>query len=171
MRFAPLLCLLLAGPALADPEDTDVPSEPTTESRGTSLQIGSGGLERPGAPASQAGLGDKPKAPTAQAGEDAQVMGALDRNLIEAVIKRHTAQIRYCYARELTKDPSIQSKVSVHFIIGKDGRVQSGVTKESTLKSPPVESCINARFMRMVFPSPEGGGIVKVTYPFEFTAG
>ena len=34
-----------------------------------------------------------------------------------------------------------------------------------------VENCVVGRFMRMQFPSPKGGGIVIVSYPFIFSAG
>jgi len=56
----------------------------------------------------------------------------------------------------------------VKFVIAKDGSVSSASTKASTLNNPIVEKCINARFMRMRFPSPKGGGIVIVSYPFVF---
>ena len=37
------------------------------------------------------------------------------------------------------------------------------------MNSEAVESCLCGRFLRFVFPEPEGGGIVVVTYPFVFT--
>lgn len=50
-------------------------------------------------------------------------MGALDKALIDEVIKRNTSQIRYGYTREISKQPDIAGKVTVKFIIGKDGIV------------------------------------------------
>jgi len=104
-------------------------------------------------------------------GGDPIILGALDRSLIDKVIKRHMAQIRYCYQRELTKNPGLKGKIVVKFVIAKDGSVSSANTKSSTMKAPTVESCINGRFMRMQFPEPKGGGIVIVSYPFFFSAG
>jgi len=99
------------------------------------------------------------------------ILGALDKSLIEKVIRRHLNQIKYCYSRGLTKTPKLGGKIVVKYVIGKDGAVSSAVTKSSTMKSPAVVSCINGRFMRFKFPEPKGGGIVIVSYPFIFTPG
>lgn len=96
------------------------------------------------------------------------ILGALDRSLIDEVIKRHFNQIRYCYQRELTKNPALGGKISVKFVIAKDGTVSSAKIHESSMKNPGVEACVASRFMRMEFPQPKGGGIVIVRYPFNF---
>ena len=99
------------------------------------------------------------------------VIGGLDKAVIDAVIKNHLNQIRYCYQRELIKDHSLGGKVVVKFAIGKTGEVSSAMTKSSTVGSPAVESCINKRFYNFRFPEPQGGGIVVVSYPFMFAPG
>lgn len=104
-------------------------------------------------------------------GGDPIILGALDKSLIDAVIKRNMNQIKYCYSRELTKNPALAGKITVKFVIAKDGTVSSATTKSSTMGSPAVESCINGRFMRFQFPEPKGGGIVIVSYPFIFSPG
>ena len=104
-------------------------------------------------------------------GGDPIILGALDKSLIDAVIRRHLNQIKYCYSRELTKNPKLGGKIVVKFVIAKDGTVSSAVKKSSTMNSPAVESCINGRFMRFKFPEPKGGGIVIVSYPFIFAPG
>jgi pSer/pThr/pTyr-binding forkhead associated (FHA) protein len=104
-------------------------------------------------------------------GGDPIILGALDRSLIDEVIKRHMNQIRYCYQRELNKSPKLAGKIVIKFVIAKDGSVSSASTKSSTMKSSPVEQCIVGRFMRMQFPKPKGGGIVIVSYPFLFSPG
>jgi outer membrane biosynthesis protein TonB len=104
-------------------------------------------------------------------GGDPIILGALDKSLIDAVIKRNMNQIRYCYQRELTKNPALGGKITVKFVIAKDGSVSSATTKASTMGSPAVEGCINGRFMRFQFPEPKGGGIVIVSYPFIFSPG
>jgi tetratricopeptide (TPR) repeat protein len=102
-------------------------------------------------------------------GGDPIILGALKKSLIDAVIKRHIHQIRYCYQRELTKDPNLGGKLVVKFVISKDGSVSKASTKKSTMGSKAVEECINSRFMRFRFPEPKGGGIVIVSYPFIFS--
>jgi len=104
-------------------------------------------------------------------GGDPIILGALDRSLIDAVIKRHMNQIRYCYQRELTKKPSLGGKIVIKFVIAKDGSVSSASKKSSTMGNGAVEQCIVGRFMRMKFPEPKGGGIVIVSYPFIFSPG
>lgn len=104
-------------------------------------------------------------------GGDPIVLGALDRSLIDEVVKRHMNQIRYCYQRELTKNPSLGGKIVVKFTIAKDGTVSKASTASTTMSNKAVEGCIEGRFMRMQFPQPKGGGIVIVSYPFIFAPG
>ncbi len=99
------------------------------------------------------------------------VIGGLDKAVIDAVIKNHLNQIRYCYQRELIKNPTLGGKVVVKFVIGKTGEVSSAMTKSSTVGSEAVEGCINKRFYGFRFPEPNGGGIVVVSYPFMFSPG
>ncbi len=104
-------------------------------------------------------------------GGDPIILGALDRSLIDEVIKRHMNQIRYCYQRELTKNNTLGGKIVIRFTIAKDGSVSAASTKSTTMNNSAVESCIEGRFMRMQFPTPKGGGIVIVSYPFLFAPG
>ncbi len=99
---------------------------------------------------------------------DPIILGALDKSEIDRVVKSHLGQIRYCYQRELTKNPSLFGKIVVKFVIAKDGSVSSAKTHTSTMANPNVEGCVNGRFLRFQFPQPKGGGIVIVTYPFIF---
>ena len=99
------------------------------------------------------------------------VLGNLDKSLIDQVIRRHLNQIRYCYSRELTRTPDLQGKVTVKFVIDRNGQVSSAKVKTSSLGSKTVESCITGRFMRFTFPKPKGNGIVIVSYPFLFAPG
>jgi hypothetical protein len=101
---------------------------------------------------------------------DPIILGALDKSIIDRIVKQHLPQIRYCYQKELNKNPKLFGKIVVKFVISKEGAVSSATTKSSTMKNPIVEKCINARFMRMRFPKPKGGGIVIVSYPFVFNA-
>jgi pSer/pThr/pTyr-binding forkhead associated (FHA) protein len=116
-------------------------------------------------------FGQKGKGSIGAVGGDPIILGALDRSLIDEVVKRHLKAIRYCYQKELTKSPNLKGKVVVKFVIAKDGSVSSASKKTSTMKSPSVESCVVSRFKRMQFPKPKGGGIVIVSYPFIFTSG
>ena len=132
-----------------------------TQGRGS----GGSGYGRGGGYYGQKGGG----APGVGAG-DPIILGALDKSIIDRIVKKHLPQIRYCYQKELNKNPKLFGKMVVKFVIAKDGSVSSSSTKSSTLKSPIVENCIHSRFMRMRFPQPKGGGIVIVSYPFVFNS-
>lgn len=96
------------------------------------------------------------------------ILGALDKSAIQDEIRRHLAQIRHCYQRELTKQPALRGKIVVKFVISTDGSVSSAEVKETTLANPDVESCLVDVIRRIEFPEPRGGGIVIVSYPFVF---
>jgi hypothetical protein len=101
---------------------------------------------------------------------DPIIMGALDKSLIDRVVKQHLAEIRYCYEKELAKNPKLFGKLVIKFVIAKDGSVSQASTKTTTMNNPIVEDCVVQRFTRMRFPSPKGGGIVVVSYPFVFNS-
>ena len=91
--------------------------------------------------------------------------GSLSKEVIRRVIRRHINEVRFCYEQELDRVPTSQGRVAVKFIISPRA-VQTAATASSTLGSPKAEGCIANAVRRWTFPSPEGGGIVVVTYPF-----
>lgn len=140
---------------------------------GTAEGLGGLGTKGRGSGASGYGsgggsFGQKGEGGIGKIGGEPLIVGALDKSLIDAVIKRNMNQIRYCYQRELTKDPNLNGKITVKFVIAKDGTVSKAETKSSTMNNSSVESCINGRFLKFQFPEPKGGGIVIVSYPFIF---
>lgn len=76
------------------------------------------------------------------------------------------AQTR-CYEAELQKDPTLQGKVTVSFMIGGDGRVTAAT---ATGMTPAMNACIAKVFKQLRFARPSGGGPVKVNYPLTFRA-
>lgn len=99
----------------------------------------------------------------------AVVTGSLSKEVIRRVVRQHINEIRFCYEQALAKNPSLAGKVIVQFIIDDQGNVISSKVKSTTLKDTTVEKCIVEALERWTFPSPEGGGTVKVTYPFSFS--
>ncbi len=97
------------------------------------------------------------------------VKGSLDKEIIRRVVRQHRNEVRYCYEKELQKDPNLGGKVDVKFVIAATGKVQSAVVAGSTMGNAAVEGCIAKKVKRWVFPQPKGGGIVVVKYPFVFT--
>lgn len=141
---------------------------------GNALSIGGMGTKGRGTGASGHGRGagvfgkGKGDASIGIGGEETVIMGSLDPAIIDAVIKRHLAQIQYCYERELPKKPKLGGKLVVNFVIASDGLVKSAQMKSSTMNDRAVESCVADRFRKIRFPQPKGGGIVTVNYPLLF---
>jgi TonB family protein len=104
-----------------------------------------------------------------QPGETA-VVGALDKDVIRRVIRRHMNRFRYCYERQLATDPNLQGKVVVRFVISTTGAVSSARDAGSTLPDESVKACVLRTYQSMQFPAPNGG-VVVVTYPIVFHPG
>lgn len=135
--------------------------------------IGTHGRERGGSgTGSQGGWYGRKKSGAPPEGDGSVILiGALEKSQIDRVVKAHLAQLRFCYMKELQHNPSLEGKVVVKFVIGKDGSVSSAKIHATNLDNPVVENCICSRFMRYQFPKPRGNGIVIVTYPFYFHRG
>jgi len=105
------------------------------------------------------------KVPRIRTGK-ADVRGSLSKEVIRRIIRRHINEVRFCYEQELNQRPDLQGRVAVKFIISPTGAVQMAAVAKSTMGNARVEQCIAKAVRRWTFPSPEGGGIVVVTYPF-----
>ena len=102
-------------------------------------------------------------------GGQAVIMGAMDRNVVDAYIRRNLAKIRWCYEKQLQHDPKLFGKATISFTISKTGEVSSSKVKRTTLGNEKVESCVARQVKKIRFPKPKGGGIVIANYPFTFT--
>lgn len=99
---------------------------------------------------------------------DASVNGALPKEVIRRIVRQHINRVRYCYEKGVQRDPALEGKVVVHFVISAKGAVTSAADKGSSLKDKEVVSCVLSTFKSMQFPAPENGGVVSVTYPLMF---
>ena len=139
---------------------------------GASDSIGTGPLRTRGRAGGRPGYG--PAGPQArQRGERGIdiavgrpiVVGSLSMDIIRRVIHGHRDQIRYCYARELTRHPDLSGKLTVKFTISTAGYVQQAAVSASALHHAALERCILQKVRSWKFPEPRGG-IVIVNYPF-----
>lgn len=96
----------------------------------------------------------------------AVVMGALDRSVIDAYIRRNLAKVLWCYENGLKKNPGIAGRVVINFVISANGDVVSSKVQKTTLGNAEIENCIAEHIKKIKFPKPKGGGIVIVNYPF-----
>lgn len=93
--------------------------------------------------------------------------GPMTKDQIRQVMQANQPRVRYCYERELLRNPHLAGLVVVKLVIRADGRVASAVVAHSTLHDAAVEQCIAAAVANLVFPPPLGGGVVVVNYPFK----
>lgn len=98
-----------------------------------------------------------------------EISSSLAPAVIRRVVRRHSNEVRSCYAQGLAQDPRLSGRVTVRFVIGSEGRVIGVTVVEDTLPSPSVGECIARAVRRWEFPPPEGG-VVTVTYPFTLNA-
>lgn len=99
--------------------------------------------------------------------------GGLSREEIQRVISRVMSQIKYCYEKELNKDPNLEGKLVMYWLISGSGDVTTANASQNTFagsSAKPVEQCVTRIIERLKFPSPKGNGVVNVTYPFVFAA-
>lgn len=101
----------------------------------------------------------RPGAPT--------VSGLLAKEAIRRVVARNLAQLRFCYASALRAHPQLAGHVTMRFIIGGTGTVMGATVHEASFDDRELGLCMARRIRTWQFPSPEGGGVVLVTYPFE----
>ena len=93
----------------------------------------------------------------------------LSREEIQRVLNRVMAQIKYCYEKELNRDPDLQGKLVMNWVIGSGGLVTTLKSATSSLSGAggsAVDSCVARVISRLQFPVPRGAQEVVVTYPF-----
>jgi TonB family protein len=111
----------------------------------------------------------RPRAPSVGVGV-AKLRGALSKEIIRRIVRRHINEVRFCYQKQLQSNRDLRGRLIVNFVIAANGTVAMSRVGESTLSDDAVESCVASAVRRWAFPKPEGGGIVTVAYPFTFHA-
>jgi len=92
--------------------------------------------------------------------------GKLDRVVVKKYIRKQLAKIRWCYQKAFNKNPELAGKLTVSFIISPTGSVMKAKVAQSTLSDADLEKCIERKILTWRFPAPQGGGVVKINYPF-----
>jgi len=99
----------------------------------------------------------------------AQAGGRLAPEIIQRVVRRHFRSFRRCYEDGLRNCPNLNGRVTVTFVIERDGRVRRASGK-ADIPDAAVIACVVRRFRSLVFPAPNGGS-VTVSYPILFNPG
>jgi outer membrane biosynthesis protein TonB len=109
--------------------------------------------------------------PTLGIDGSAEIQGQLDREMIQRVVREHRREIRACYEAQLQRNPELEGRVQINWIISPDGAVAAARVSTTTLNSRDVEECMVRRIRQWRFPEPRGGGTVNVNFPFDFAPG
>jgi hypothetical protein len=98
------------------------------------------------------------------------VNGRLPPEVIQRIVRQNYGRFRLCYENGLRNNPNLQGRVSVRFVIGRDGAVSNVSNGGSDLPDSSVVQCVVRAYYGLTFPQPEGG-IVTVVYPIMFSPG
>ena len=98
------------------------------------------------------------------------VSGRLPPEVIQRIVRQNYGRFRACYERGLRRNPNLQGRVAIRFVIGRDGSVVSAANGGSDIPDAEVIQCVARSFQGLSFPQPEGG-IVTVFYPIVFSSG
>lgn len=110
----------------------------------------------------------RPEGPPIMRHGDPQVSGRIAPEVIQRIVRQNFGRFRLCYENGLRNNPALAGRVSVRFVIGRDGGVASVANGGSDLSDSGVVSCVTRAFYGLSFPPPESG-IVTITYPLMFS--
>ena len=87
------------------------------------------------------------------------------------MVRQNFGRFRLCYEELLRTNDKAAGRVTVEFVINKDGAVSSAKDSGSDIGDATMISCMANHFKTITFPKPEGGGNVTVSYPVIFAPG
>jgi hypothetical protein len=108
-----------------------------------------------------------PPPPRTPNGQD---LGYLPPEVIQSVVRLGFGRFRACYEGGLGRNPNLEGRVSVRFIIERDGSVKNSRDGGSDIPDTAVRDCVVHEFVGFKFPAPETG-IVIVVYPIMLAPG
>lgn len=94
--------------------------------------------------------------------------GHLPPEVIQRIVRQNFGRFTFCYQNGLKTNPNLEGRVTVKFIIGRDGAVQLSADGGSDIPDASVKQCVVSSFAGMSFPAPDNG-MVTVVYPLMFT--
>ncbi len=96
------------------------------------------------------------------------VLGGMDPDTIDKILRDHLPQFRYCYQKVLDRSSSdFEGRFTMNFIIAASGHVSRVAIIQSNLPEN-VNSCVENVVRGIKFPEPRGGGTVEVNKPLNF---
>ena len=142
-------------PAPAEPASSSTSRPPAVEAQGAPKSVGASA-----APVAQGRANLRGGTP--------RVSGHLSPALVQKVVQQSFERFRMCPAQGLSQKAKLAGRVSVRFVVGRDGTVSNVSAAESTLPDAAVTGCVLRAFLGLQFPAPESG-IATVVYPLVFS--
>jgi len=102
----------------------------------------------------------------AESGNSENIQGGLTANQIRHVIQENIGDIQRCYEQGLVRDPTLEGRVSVSFVIGPNGAVVGSSFVDDSLGDSTAAECMAAAVRTWTFPRPDPSGPVSVRFPF-----
>jgi hypothetical protein len=112
--------------------------------------------------------------PAIGTGEVTAGAGPRTRDSIARVMRRTQSRFRYCFERELQRDPSFSTRITLSFAIqpeGSSGDVEVEADDPAALRAhPDFAPCLQTAMSRARFVADRAGGEMRVRYPLIFNA-
>ncbi len=101
------------------------------------------------------GLGPPRDVPADIYGDSAQARGALDREIIRRIVRRHIDELFACYEPALAR--RLGGALTIEFtIVPPPGAVSAAAVRQSTTRDAVLASCFVAAIRTWQFPDPHG---------------
>lgn len=96
--------------------------------------------------------------------------GRLPPETVQRVVQQNFGRFRLCYENDLRAQPSLNGRVTLRFVIGRDGSVGSVAASPEAGVPNTTAACMAKAAYGLSFPAPEGG-VVNVVYPIMLQPG
>jgi hypothetical protein len=93
--------------------------------------------------------------------------GHLPPEVIQRIVRQNFGRYTFCYQNGLRNNPNLEGRVTVRFVIARDGSVAIAADGGSDIPDTAVRQCVVSSFSNLSFPAPENG-TVTVVYPLTF---
>jgi hypothetical protein len=95
------------------------------------------------------------------------VSGRLSTDVVQRIIRQNLGRFRMCYDQARAGAPQLEGRVTLRFVIGRDGSVANVSDGGSDVNHASLVACVKSAYSGLSFPQPEGG-IVTVVSPLFF---
>lgn len=100
-------------------------------------------------------------------------IGKFDKDYIRKRLVEIVPLVKECYDLALVSDPHLSGTLNLDFVIDAEEDVggyvrEAVIADDSPLQDAALSECVTETVLSIEFPAPEGGGVVRVVFPFVF---